>query len=207
MNLIKGLLDIQIQKTGVSFNRFLSSTSALNDYARMLENTYAYVKLSVPTMRAVANSTLGSDISLRLNHAADQEEGHEIEILNNLRSIGFDVGQQKLSPYVNVFCSREMNILLEDNPLEALLGHMIVLEGHHPSDQQVEKLVRNFELKKESASCFFTHATADETHTAELNELLEMKCINKDRALMSAIYTAQLFESHWDWMTSEIAHE
>ena len=184
-----------------SFGKFTRVTNDKRAYASLLRNTFEYVKETVPTTLRVAEFNPEHPLSEMLREAASEEEGHEAIIEGDLKSLGFEMEDFEVSPFISHFTSLQMSNHASDYPVENLLGRMLILEGMHPNEMAIRKLSEHFRVKEDAAKAFYLHCELDQKHGDLAKSMAASEHVDNDKVILSSIKTCQIFSRHWEWMT------
>lgn len=185
-----------------AFEAFCTSCAHPYAYASWIAQTYAYVSQTVPTMRSVACGCGDQRLRALLEEKANEELNHDQDILDNLRCLGFGVGEFEISRPIQRLIEITKSIpSSSDHPLSQLVGHMLVLEVMHPSLNDVERIASHFGVPVQATSAFLAHSELDIDHAVSVMALLDHGAVSQPHALGSAVRVLQIFRDHWVWMT------
>ena len=201
--MLENLKDIALEKAHQQFNKFLEFADTRWAYGLWLFNTRRYVELSVPTTIAVASRYKEHELAGYLFASAQEELDHEKTIDLDLKELEIPLHEYFISPMVATFVQGQRKILESQNPIEMLLGRMVILEGSGPTEADVEIVRSRFNLSTSHLRSFYEHAHFDNIHGPKLFEVIKTSNVDEDKVNMAALETAQLFRDHWKWMLAK----
>lgn len=162
--------------------RLYAGCVSRDEYATFLAQTYHYVIYTRPLLRRAGErlEALGqTQLAQLFLHKAEEENGHEFWILDDLRAIGVNpdfVHHEKPAPAIVAFVSWNSFVVEHGSPL-ALLGAAYVLECLSATNAGI--VAKNLVQKSGIAGIehgvrFLTgHADADVDHVVELGRIID----------------------------------
>lgn len=188
-----------------AFEDFCASCSGQQAYADLLSQTFYYVRETVPIMRAIATAQPNHPLAKELLAHSEEEAGHDEILLQDLRVIGCRPSRE-VSPSVKSLVELEHQTLTRADPISALLGHMLVMEGYPPTLRDVEKLVARFQVPLQAARAFLVHARLDAVHGPSVLALTKHPSVCSELLLEHARLSCHHLRHHWIWMKGRHNH-
>jgi len=178
-----------------------------NLYPEFLFGLYGAVVASTPVIRQAAieaellppSDCLAHRLAPYLHEHADEEQGHEEWLLEDLAVLGFDRDQVlNRLPYISVasLVGSQYYLARHVHPV-AILGYIAVLENP-ASPEFLEGVAERNDLPIESMSTLLRHARLDEGHVAEFDRMLDslsLSPMQRDVMTASAIATVSNLEA------------
>ena len=199
----EALLAYYVQDTREKFSFFCERHASLEAYGCWITNTFAYVQHTVPVTRVVAENCVDDALRTLLERRADEELGHDQQLLIDLDSLGFKDVKFPVAPPIQTLASLSKNIPYSLDQLSLLVGHMQVLELLHPSREDLKCVAANFGVSSSSMSTFSAHADVDLVHSESTSRLADHPLVSKRIATSAAIRVLQLLRDYWIWMQNE----
>ena len=199
----EALLVYYVRNAQENFQAFCQRCASLEAYGCWITNTYAYVQHTVPITRAVAENCVDDALRTLLARRADEELGHDLQLLADLKSLGFKDTKFPVAPPIKTLASISQNIPYSSDQLSVLVGHMQVLELLHPSNDDIRYVAANFGVASSSMSVFLAHADIDLIHSESASKLADHPLVSKRIATSAAIRVLQLLRDYWIWMQTE----
>lgn len=188
-----------------AFEQFCVEGTSPNAYRDFLYQTYIYVNETVPVIRAVAAACPDHPLAGELAARSEDELGHDEMLLADLRLLG-PLPSGEISPALERLVQLERSTPFDSDPVSALLGHIVVMEGFPPTVEDIHQLVSRFGVSITVASAFLFHAEADISHAESVKALISHTSIDRAILLNRAITTCRLLSEHWLWMKQRHVH-
>jgi len=186
--------------TGSAYIEFCNSCAHREAFKDMLYQSYIYVKETVPTLRAVLAECPTHPLANTIARSCEEESGHDRMLIEDLAKLG-SVPEGMVSPSIQQFVHYVRSIATMPDPVSALYGEIMILEGHSRTTEQVKALATMFGVPLDAASTFMEHAEVDVTHAKWALDAIKHPSISQSTVIESAIHVARLFRRHWQWMT------
>ncbi|WP_445487862.1 iron-containing redox enzyme family protein [Rhodopseudomonas sp. RCAM05734] len=199
------LIDLFVGNAQRAFSNYCSENPSPVSYCELLYQTHFYVKETVPVMTAVHAARMDHPLVAQLAVHCEEERGHDQLLLDDLRRLGLSPSGQE-SPPLRKLVNLEWSATQEPDPVSALFGHILVMEGYPPSEEDISRLVSTFGLSLDVAQGFLAHAEADVAHSETARALAYHPSIDRTVLLSRALATCRLLGEHWQWMATRQSH-
>ena len=193
------------------FARFIRGRISKEEYALWLGNTLRYVpnseEVHARAARDLAADPLRRHLARRHEDGAREEKGHEALLINDLRSLGYEVSLLTVedvidtSPYIRAFAELELPIVRQRNGIGACgIAAVMELISSALSSRAVSNLQTSGIANIANALSFLTvHSEADASengHAAQNSAMLVRITDPSDQAfvLRVASLTASLYK-------------
>jgi pyrroloquinoline quinone (PQQ) biosynthesis protein C len=179
-------------------------------YARLLVEIYHYVKHSTRLL-ALAASRLGSDqprLFKRFLEHAEEESGHDLWALNDLRALGADqesvIASSPLPSTVALYAN-QYYVIEHIHPI-GLLGYIYALEtlGSGSGAAMGTRIKTLLGVGDEAVTFLVGHGESDVVHVQKLRALVEEhaqlaaeQVVIRDSAVASYTYYTQMLADVW----------
>jgi len=174
-------------------------------YRTFLEQTYHYVRETVPTLRRVAAMNPHSALAGELSRLADEEEDHDTMLLNDLAQLSGLPSRIPISPPLLDYIRHAQSIPPGRGGLSAICGDIVAMEGYPPTPQGIRWIAGKFKISERACTALLEHAVADAVHAPQAFERLGNREIDPWIALGRAVTTLKTFTAHWEWLSKQVA--
>lgn len=180
--------------------RFVDTCAGKDVYADMLFQTLCYVRETVPTLRAVAETSKSILLRQWLLRHADEERGHDLIFERDYQSLKPAGTNFPISPAVREYIQLARSTAELSDPVSSIFGDMAVMECFPPSRSSVHDLIRRFSVPSSCARGFLLHADVDVSHRNEILMFLNSSDVNLTAVYERSFLVSRLFCRHWEWM-------
>jgi Iron-containing redox enzyme len=193
------LIDFFVDTVRREFEGYCVRSPRPSSYCELLYQTHFYVKETVPIMAAVCAARHDHPLAAHLTAHCEEELGHDQLLLDDLRRLGLTPSRVVSPPLVKLI-DLERRIINELDPVSVLFGHIVVMEGYPPSEEDVSRLISTFGVSLDVAQGFLAHAEADVSHAEAARALAYHPSIDRVTLINRALETCRLLREHWQWM-------
>ena len=199
------IVERRMRFTAHEFAVFRQICTTPDAYWHFLNQTYFYIRETVPSLRAVANVSIDHPLLQFIHEKVRDEDGHEILALNDMRTIGETTPSGPYSPHLHGLVDRLRGFATEPDPISAVLGDVLARECFPPTVTGVRQFLSRAGVTEQAGSLLFAHVELDEGHRARAIEVLEHDSVDLSVVLDTADMINENFGKHWRWMYQRLA--
>lgn len=169
-------------------NFFKAVRDGLKDrrfYALLLIQTYHYTKHNAINQAMVCQNPNMTDFNYMkycLNHA-EEEVGHEMMALNDLKNLGADISDPAMLPApsieTDVFVAYVYYVSQTGNPVQRLGYSLWAEDAYAHITPTLQIAAQNMELRKPEMTFFIDHAVIDKKHSEDVQKQISRMCKNQ----------------------------
>tara|TARA_R110001583_G_scaffold165713_2_gene318434 strand:+ start:176 stop:814 length:639 start_codon:yes stop_codon:yes gene_type:complete len=187
------------------YMKFYEDCNQPQAYVEILNQTWFYVRETVPTISAVAMSLAPGEIRNNLLIRASEEKGHDQMLLEDLAAVGLSP-KLGFSPHLEIFVSLEKNLKSSAHPASELYGHISFLECWPASFKWAGKMAQHFGVPEAATRTFRLHAIEDCSHRKSAIKEFQHPDLHAPTIVRSAATVAKIFARHWTWMNNSYSY-
>lgn len=166
-------------------------------YPEYLFTVHTMVRATVPVLHAAldrasamaAGDAAAAGVAEYLSHHIREEVNHDVWILEDLEALGrprAEILRRPPSPTVAALIGSQYYWIHHYHPV-VLLGHVEVMEGYPPSEEQVRDLRARTGFPAEAVRSLARHARLDPHHRDDLNAALDRLPLTADQEALMGV--------------------